>query len=258
MQTKSKRILVIDDKMIITIIIKKILREVPEYEVYTITDSSKAFMEIDRLQPDVVISDINMPKVTGIEIAQQMKSKDKYSKIKLIIVSSDYRQEIIDKLDEIGVETFVKKPFQKDEFLQIIKNLFDMDEIIKNLFTKNCLLFTDVKDFEEKFELSFFRYHTYSTIKNFGTIYKMDPEEIGVMVINLKSKDFKLHNVLLSISRKKIFRNVPIIAVPNSHTNFTELSNCDFTKLKILQSSITATKLIKELPTIMRELWDKK
>ena len=85
----------------------------------------------------------------------------------------------------------------------------------------------------------------------------MNPQDIGVILINFKSKELKLHNILSSLSRKQVFKSTPIIAVPHSHTNFAEISRCDFQKLKILQSGTSAPKLIKDLPTIMRELWSK-
>lgn len=256
-ETSPKEILVIDDKMIITIIIKKILKEIEKYKVITLTDSKNAYQKIDEIMPDMVITDINMPDVSGIDITKRLKNKEKYRNIKLIVVSSDYREEVITQLENYGIDAFLKKPFQKEQLIDMIDEVFSKDLIIEKLFEKEVFVCSDEQDFLDRMDTNFYSNEKYKTSQNLSPLYKKNDEDIGLLILNLQSRELKLHNVLSSFERKELFLDTPIIAVPNQYTNFTALSKLAFHKLKITHSSITANQMVKKIPGFMRELWIK-
>ncbi|MEA1971807.1 MAG: response regulator, partial [Candidatus Cloacimonadota bacterium] len=119
----KKKILAIDDKKIMTIILKKALSSNPNYEIRTINESTKVIEEIDEFHPDLITCDINMPDVSGIDIVRELRANDKYANIKIVMVSSDYRDQIMEELSKIGVNSFCKKPFKKEEIINVIAEL---------------------------------------------------------------------------------------------------------------------------------------
>lgn len=113
------KILVFDDDSIIITAIKTFLG-FHGYEVRAETDSQDALKIIDEFQPDLVISDLMMPYVSGTEILEYIKNKkDVY--IPVILISALDQQEVILMAFEQGADDFVNKPLDPAELLVRIK-----------------------------------------------------------------------------------------------------------------------------------------
>lgn len=115
-----KHIFVVDDDREIRIFVKEYL----EKEGYKITDFSNAELalgEIRRLSPDLIILDIMMPGIDGIELCKKIR---KEYDIPIIFVSA--RGEEVDRIIglEVGGDDYLSKPFSPRELLARIKNIF--------------------------------------------------------------------------------------------------------------------------------------
>lgn len=118
-----KQILVVEDSLTIREMQRKLLQKAG-YHVTLAVDGLDGINKIRRQSFDLIISDINMPRMDGLKMTKTLKSDDKYRHIPIIIVSYKDREE--DKMSglEAGADHYVtKSQFSSDAFLQLIAQL---------------------------------------------------------------------------------------------------------------------------------------
>lgn len=111
------RILVVEDDPAISNLIRTTL-ETQEYQFHTAQNGSGALMEAVSYNPDVVILDLGLPDMDGVEIIKKIRG---WSNVPIIVVSA--RAEDQDKVDALdaGADDYLTKPFSIDEFLARIR-----------------------------------------------------------------------------------------------------------------------------------------
>jgi two-component system response regulator len=73
--------------------------------------------------PRVVLLDIKLPKVDGIEILRRMKSNEQTKEIPVVILTSSYEDRDIKEAYHLGVNSFVTKPIKFEEFAKVVAKL---------------------------------------------------------------------------------------------------------------------------------------
>ncbi len=117
---KKLCILLADDHKIITEILRSILE--PTYDVVGIVEDGQALVkEAIRLQPDVIVTDISMPKLGGIEAVRQIKKEGLQAKIIFLTMHADI--DYASRAFEIGASGFLLKSSELTELLTAIKNV---------------------------------------------------------------------------------------------------------------------------------------
>jgi len=112
-----KKILVVDDDDSILFLISEILSVVEGVEVLTCGDSILAKQGIEKGGGiDILISDINMPQLTGYDLARAAKANNESAVV--ILMSGIYDP---DKIKKSKADFFIKKPFPYKEFLEEIR-----------------------------------------------------------------------------------------------------------------------------------------
>ncbi|WP_396600831.1 response regulator [Algibacter sp. R77976] len=115
------KVLAIDDEQLVLLPLQKKLEELG-YQVSTTTDASEAIGMYDRLKPDLVIVDINMPDVSGIEFINHIRI-EKYSSTPIIVLSGNTSPDIIAEAFKLGINDYIKKPMSLDDICARIKRL---------------------------------------------------------------------------------------------------------------------------------------
>ncbi len=115
-----KHIFVVDDEQNIRDLIKKYL-EKDGYMVSTFPDGLKILHELEAQKPDLMVLDINMPGIDGMELCKEIR---KISEIPIIFVTA--RDDEFDRIIglEIGGDDYMSKPFSPRELVVRIKNIF--------------------------------------------------------------------------------------------------------------------------------------
>ncbi|MBN2521145.1 MAG: LytTR family transcriptional regulator DNA-binding domain-containing protein [Bacteroidales bacterium] len=118
------RCIIVDDEQPARELIKNYLEDFPEIEIINeCTDGFSALKEINQLKPDLIFLDIQMPKLTGIELLEVLDHKS------LVIFTTAYDEYAI-KAFEINAIDYLLKPFSKTRFAEAINKLNDR---MKNL-----------------------------------------------------------------------------------------------------------------------------
>lgn len=90
------------------------------FEVILAEDGRKALQKIKEEVPDVLVADIMMPYVTGLEVLHHIRHELK-SSLPVIIISALDNQDVVLEAFEIGANDFISKPFKPDELVLRIK-----------------------------------------------------------------------------------------------------------------------------------------
>ena len=72
-------------------------------------------------QPNIILLDVNMPKVDGFEVLEQLKSDKKYAKIPVIILTSSKNEYDVERAYGFGASGYIQKPVGYDDFVKIVK-----------------------------------------------------------------------------------------------------------------------------------------
>lgn len=125
-----KKILVVDDEKPISDIVKFNLTN-EGYDVVTAFDGEEALQQVEAEHPDLILLDLMLPKIDGLEVARQVRKK--YNMPIIMVTAKDSE---IDKVLglELGADDYVTKPFSNRELIARVKaNLRRQDSIaIKN------------------------------------------------------------------------------------------------------------------------------
>lgn len=116
---KKIRIVLADDQLLVRAGIRALLEAMPDCRVDAeCADGLQAVAEIRRLKPDIALLDIAMPGLNGIEVSQAIRQFDR--QIRILILSSIDRQEIVDQALATGIDGYLLKDFVLDELRQAL------------------------------------------------------------------------------------------------------------------------------------------
>ncbi|KNF08826.1 chemotaxis protein CheY [Gottschalkia purinilytica] len=117
----ANRILVVDDAAFMRMMIKDILTKNGFDVVGEAENGAKAIEKYKELKPDLVIMDITMPEVDGIQAVKEIKTIDNNAKI--IMCSAMGQQAMVIESIQAGAKDFIVKPFQADRVVEAIKKV---------------------------------------------------------------------------------------------------------------------------------------
>ena len=116
------RILVVDDSPIIRSIVKKSVRMsgIETEELLEAANGREALALLGERTADIVIADLNMPEMNGVEMIGEMAKDQRLAPIPVIVVSSDRNHDRMEALKRHGVSAFLKKPFRPEELRGVL------------------------------------------------------------------------------------------------------------------------------------------
>lgn len=113
-----KRVLIVDDDAELAKVIARAFSRRPEYEVETCGDGINALIRIGQQPPDLVILDIVIPKMDGIQVCRVLKGRPQTSGIKIIAISGKKLPFSEQKFVDIKVDGFFRKPLDLRELVE--------------------------------------------------------------------------------------------------------------------------------------------
>lgn len=124
---KVIKILIVEDVEINMMFLESLLLEyLPNCDIFKAENGKIAIEKASELQPDIILMDIQMPEMDGIEATKEIRKNKKTKTIPIIALSAGVIKDEKDKCFEAGMNDFIGKPIQKEELLHKI-----------NFFTKN-------------------------------------------------------------------------------------------------------------------------
>jgi len=117
-----KLILVVDDDEFIRYSMNRNLTA-QGYRIKTMKDGFDVLQACLTLQPDLIISDIRMPRLDGVTLLQGLRNRPETRDIPVIFMSAFATDELMDEARKLGAEYFLIKPFPNDKLSTVINNV---------------------------------------------------------------------------------------------------------------------------------------
>lgn len=122
---QAKNILAVDDDTVHLVLIKSILEDLPEYNVYTETSGRDALETLSKTDIDLVLLDIQMPGMNGFEVYEEIR---KTSNIPIVFLTAENNLETITKANKIKIDDVLFKPIMPLALLEILRSILQ-DEV---------------------------------------------------------------------------------------------------------------------------------
>ena len=119
--SQSKKILIAEDNSILSLLLKFKL-EKEGYQLYMATNGKEAIEIIEEFSPEMILTDVMMPFVSGLEVISHTRNKLEL-KTPIIVFSSAGQEEMVLKAFNLGATDFMSKPFSPNELSIRIKRL---------------------------------------------------------------------------------------------------------------------------------------
>lgn len=72
------------------------------------------------LEPGLILLDLNLPKVNGLDVLKQLKADPKLRRVPVIVLTASTHEEDVVRSYDLGVNTFISKPVEFEEFIKVI------------------------------------------------------------------------------------------------------------------------------------------
>lgn len=120
---KGARILIVDDDMLIRDLLKEVLTKKQPYFVEEAANGIEACIKLGTYKPDLLILDMFMPEMDGLEVCRNIKTNPDLSNIKIIISTGYPNHSKLKQAAELGFTNIFYKPFNLEDFLKEVKNV---------------------------------------------------------------------------------------------------------------------------------------
>lgn len=118
-------VLIVDDSAAIRKILQRVLKqaEIPLGEIYEAGDGVEALEALRKQKVGLVLSDINMPNMDGIEFLTQLRAEPAWQKLPVVMVSTEGTHAKVLEAVERGASGYVRKPFTADQIKEKLAGL---------------------------------------------------------------------------------------------------------------------------------------
>lgn len=121
----NMRVLVVDDFSTMRRIVRNILRQLGFQNVVEADDGTSAWEVLNREKIDFIVSDWNMPQMTGIDLLRKVRSSEQFANIPFLMVTAEAQQENIIEAVQAKVSNYIVKPFTAETLGQKINKIFE-------------------------------------------------------------------------------------------------------------------------------------
>ncbi len=127
----KKIILVVDDSRLNLVIARDLLSE--EYDVQTVNSGEGAFQFLEEKEPDLVLLDIQMPKMDGFEVMRRLQGHKAWRKIPVIFLTADRTEKTEETCFQMGAMDYIGKPFVPAIMMQRVRRTLELQGYRKSL-----------------------------------------------------------------------------------------------------------------------------
>ena len=124
MPDKNMKILIVDDFSTMRRIIRNILKQLEFINVEEAEDGNVAFEKLKEADYDLLITDWNMPNMSGLDLLKEIRANEKLEDLKILLVSAEAEKENIIQAVQAGANEYVVKPFTADILEKKINKIF--------------------------------------------------------------------------------------------------------------------------------------
>jgi len=218
-------ILVADDTTTIRRFIKGALQDLGFQKIYEAKDGKDALDLLNNYEIDCIISDWEMPELTGLELLKHVRNDIKYQNCPFVMVTSVAEKENVISAAKENVTGYITKPFTTEGLISrltqyIPKNLKSQTKDIKKDKKDIEVLLVDNNNLMRRLvnkylvELNFkniFEAKTYNEAVNY-----LEKKSIGMVISTWESDNISGLNLLKKVRSSQKLKNIPFLAMTNN------------------------------------------
>jgi two-component system, OmpR family, alkaline phosphatase synthesis response regulator PhoP len=111
------KILIVEDEIIISELLQEVFSNIGDYEVYSAMDGEEALYMARENDPDVILLDIQLPKVNGHDVCRLVKADSSLSHARVLMISGGDQNSDRQKALDAGADDYMVKPFKPSVLL---------------------------------------------------------------------------------------------------------------------------------------------
>ena len=120
----TKKILIVDDEPNIVLSLEFLMRKAG-FEVAVAKDGEEALAQVARLNPDLVLLDVMMPKKSGYEVCEALRADPARAGMKIVMLTAKGRDTEVAKGMALGADAYVTKPFSTKDLVVQVSDLLN-------------------------------------------------------------------------------------------------------------------------------------
>ena len=120
---KPMKILIADDDPAMQNLIDRTLSKASNYIIKKASNGTEVLVNLGIFLPDLLILDLFMPQMNGLEVCRTLIKEEKLSKMKVLIITGSPESEELKKIQEIGFHHILTKPFQLNDLVKYVDNI---------------------------------------------------------------------------------------------------------------------------------------
>lgn len=123
----TKTILVVDDEPNIVLSLEFLMKQAG-FAVRTAADGEEALKSIEAAPPDLVLLDINMPKLNGYEVCEKVRANPQWEKVRVVMLTAKGRDIEKEKGLAMGADDYVTKPFATQDVVEKVREILGPEQ----------------------------------------------------------------------------------------------------------------------------------
>lgn len=150
----TAQILIVDDESTTVAIVRHMLQSKGFKQVETTTDGFAAAAQVRRSQPDLVLLDLSMPGISGLDVLEEIRSNESTKYVPVVIVTAETDQSVRRQALELGATDFLTKPIDASELIPRATNILNVKRYQDALRLQNESLEEAVRERTAQLEAS--------------------------------------------------------------------------------------------------------
>ena len=126
--SKKTKILIIDDSNTNVVLLEAVFSG-KGYVVETALNAYEAFNSMDKEIPDLILLDLLMPKISGFDFMENIRNKDEFKNIPVIVISAVSDYDNVQKIKQMGIYDYIKKPVDIEELEEKVEKLLSLSNV---------------------------------------------------------------------------------------------------------------------------------
>lgn len=133
-QTRNSRILIVEDNEEVRTLLVNVFE--PLYRVETAGNGKEGYEKVLAFLPDIIVSDVVMPEMSGTELCRKVKTNIETSHIPVVLLTSQAASEYVMEGLKIGADDYITKPFSIKQLIVRCNNLVNSRKVLQQKFTR--------------------------------------------------------------------------------------------------------------------------
>ena len=117
--------MIVDDSISVLKFVSSVL-EKNKYATVLTEDGPEALEQLRKEKFDIIITDLEMPKMHGFDLIQEIRSYKKYQRIPIVILTGRAGKKHKDRSSELGANAYITKPFKENDLLKTLEDFIEI------------------------------------------------------------------------------------------------------------------------------------